>query len=104
MTTNITRTSADGRTSKRIDFTGDDIPLSFRHFNRANLAESTEWLCTFVKYAVPAMFMKTDFNMLSEHEIDGCVMGFQICMDLIKDRLDVASGYRGVPTYPNERG
>ena len=104
MTTNIIRTSADGRTSKRTDFTGKDVPLSFRHCGNGHLAETTEQLCTFMKYAVSAMIEHAELSTLVEYEAESCAKGFELCMDLIRDRLDIISGYHGAPTYNDDRG
>lgn len=106
MTTNITRTSADGRTSAKAKagaeplcrLTRENFPNCLRAYNERDLTEGTLALAWFLKEATAAMTNRDDAIGVPNHDgAEYCARGLELVFELLIDRLDMASRRSPMP-------
>ncbi len=106
MTTNITRTSADGRTSAKAKagaeplcrFTRENYPNSFRDWDKNDMQEGNYALAWFLREAVTAMVRYYDDQGLPNHDgASFAARGVEMAFDLLLDRMDMIRGQSPMP-------
>ena len=106
MTTNITKTSADGRTSAKakagaeplLKLNRENFPNCLRAYDEECLAEGTLGLAWFLKEAMTALLGRDDsIGMPNHNGAEYCAQGAELAFQLLIDRLDMACGRSPMP-------